>query len=435
MNFHKFDRIRAFLILAFISSFLFLSGCKSREENAVRVAVFTSDVATIKILNTAMRDIESRHPGLKIVLANIPYNDFQNKITTMMAAGNAPDIVSTEVNNFVDLYLRGAFEDLTDLAKRDGIDPKIYYDSVLKRYSPGGRIYALPTDIAPFGLVYYNKKIFTEAGVPFPTAKWKWPEPFLTYCKKLVKKDASGKIIRWAWGDPYGTGGDNFMLSNGGYYMDSEENPTKLTLDSPESLEAFRFRWDLIYTFKVSPEPSQIQAFNFGPGAETLFVNGQIAMMPSGIWHTPNFLQHKDLDFDVVEFPHGPRGTQGWGSGGSGYAMTKGCKKKDQAWEVIKELAGEKIESQVASTGLVQPSLVKVAESDIFLKSPGPANKKILLKMPKEAHFGPFVKNWNEVWYGQIGPAMDKVWLGTQKPEEVLPKIVKELNQKYFGNK
>ena len=413
---------------------MFSIGCRAKED-AVRVAVFTSDVETIKILNGAMRQIESRHPGLKIVLANIPYNDFQNKITTMMAAGNAPDVVSTEANNFVDLYLRGAFEDLTDYAKRDGIDPKIYYDSVMKRYSPGGKIYALPTDIAPFGLVYYNKKVFDELGLPYPTSQWKWPEPFLSLCKKLVKKDASGKIIRWAWADPYGTDGNNFMLSNGGYFVDSEENPTKLTLDSPEVLEAFHFRWDLIYTYKVSPTPGQIQAFNFGPGAETMFANGQIAMMPSGIWHTPNFLQHKDLSFDVVEFPHGPRGTQGWGTGGSGYAMTRGCKKKDQAWEVIKELAGTAIESQIAATGLVQPSLIKVAESDVFLKSPGPAHKNILLKMTQDAHFGPFIRNWNEIWYGQVGPAMDQVWLGTKTPEQVLPKLVKELNRKYFAVK
>src|SRR5207245_2443787 len=115
---------------------------------------------------------------------------------------------------------------------------------------------------------------------------------------------------------------------------------------------------------KVSPTRTQIQAFNFGNGAESMFANGQIAMMASGIWHTPNFLEHKDLDFDVVEFPKGPRDMQGWGCGGSGYAMAKGCKNKEKAWIVIKELTGEAIVSKMAATGLVQPALIKVAESD-----------------------------------------------------------------------
>jgi ABC-type glycerol-3-phosphate transport system substrate-binding protein len=435
MTLPKIDWVRPKIQIICLFMLLLLAGCKSRDENAVRVAIFTSDVDSIKIFNNAMRQIESRHPGLKIILANIPYNDFQNKITTMMAAGNAPDVVSTEANNFVDLYQRGAFEDLTDLAKRDGIDPDSFYATILKRYSPGGKIYALPTDIAPFGLVYYNKKIFDEVGLPYPTSKWKWPEPLLSICQKLVKKDSAGKLVRWAWADPYATTAENFLLDNGGYFTDSDENPTRLALDSDRALEAFRFRWDLIYTYHVSPTPSQVSNFNFGQGAEDMFANGLVAMMPSGIWHTPKFLKYKDLSFDVVEFPWGPHGTRGWGSGGSGYAMTKGSKKKEQAWIVIKELAGEDIEAQVAQTGLVQPALVKVAQSDAFLKSPGPASKKILLNMPNEAHFGPFMKNWNEIWYGQVGPAMDRVWNGDKTPEQVLPKLVKDLNRKYFGVK
>ena len=426
--------MRKFLALFFVAVVfsIFFAGC-SRGPKPVQVAVYTSDPATLKILNEALRAIELRHPGLRIELVNIPYNNFQDKIATMMAGGNAPDIISVEVNNFVELSLRGALEDLTPYLQKDGMDPKIFYPTVFNRFSPGGKTYALPGDLAPFGLVYYNKKLFDEAGLPYPTSKWSWPEPLLSICKKLVKKDANGKIIQWAWGDPYNIGADDFLLSDGGYYMDSETNPTKLALDSPEALESFDFRWDMIWTYHVSPEPSQIQAFNFGPGAETLFANGQIAMMPSGIWHTPNFLTHKDLSFDVVEFPWGPRHTRGWGCGGAGYSIWSGCKDKERAWIVLKELVGEDTESRLAETGLIQPSLIKVANSDAFLKSPGPEHKSILLDMPKYAHFGPFVKNWNEVWYSEVGPALDKCWLGEKKPSQVLPKLTADLNKRYFG--
>lgn len=408
-------------------------GCV-RGPRPVQVAVYTSDPATLKILNDALRAIESRHPGLKIELVNIPYNNFQDKISTMMAGGDAPDVISVEVNNFVELSLRGALLDLTTYFQRDGMKEKDYYPTVFNRFSPGGKIYALPSDLAPFGLVYYNKKLFDEAGLPYPTSKWSWPEPFLSICQKLVKKDANGRIIQWAWGDPYNIQADNFMIDDGGYYMDSETNPTRLTLDSPQALESYDFRWDLIWKYHVSPQPAQIQAFNFGPGAETLFANGQIAMMPSGIWHTPNFLTHKDLSFDVVEFPWGPHHTRGWGCGGAGYGIWSGCKNKELAWIVLKELVGEETESRLAQTGLIQPALIKVAHSDAFLKSPGPAHKSILLDMPKDAHFGPFVKNWNEVWYSEVGPALDKCWFGGEKkPSEILPKLTAEINRKYFS--
>lgn len=82
---------------------------------------------------------------------------------------------------------------------------------------------------------------------------------------------------------------------------------------------------------------------------------------------------------------------------------------------------------------MIQPALVKVANSDAFLKSPGPKNKKILLDMPKYSHFAPFIKNWEEVWFGQVGPGLDPMWLGTKKPSEVLPKLTEQINYKYFA--
>ena len=404
-------------------------------DNTVRVAVFTTDPYLIKILNETIKSIETTHPGLKVQLDCIPYNSFLDKITTQMVAGNAPDIISVEASQFVDLYLRDAFADLTPFFERDKMRAKDYYPSIMNRFSPGGKIFALPSDIAPVGLVYYNKKFFKEAGLPFPTSKWSWPEPFLSICKKLVKKDATGRTTRWAYADPYGPNAVAFLLSAGGDFVDNEEHPTRLTLDTPESMQAFRFRWDLMYDTHVSPTYSELQGFSFGAGVEDMFMNGQVAMMASGVWHTPRFLQKKGLDFDVVEFPKGPKGGRGWQSGGTGYAVWKGSKNKEKAWEVLKEIVGEALVTEVVSTGMIQPALIKVAKSDAFLKSPGAANKKILLNMPKYSHFSPFVKNWSEIWNGQVGPALDPAWIGKKKPEEVLPKLTSEINKKYFGTK
>ncbi len=418
------------LVLVFNSACVF----KKRDDKTIRVSVFTVDPLLVKILTDTITAIESRHPGLQIKVENIPYNDYQSKLTVELAANDAPDIISVEASRFSDMYLRGAFEDLTPYFNRDQMDRKDYYASSLARFSPGGEIYAIPSDIAPVGLLYYNKKVFDEAKVPYPTEDLSWPEPFLAMCQKLVKRDASGKIVRWAYVDPYGTNADTFLLSDGGYFMDSETNPTRLALDSPQALEAFGFRWDMIYKYHVSPTPSDIQSFNASNQAEDMFLNGQAALMNSGVWHTPHFLE-KGLDFDVVEFPKGPHGTRGWGTGGSAYAIWKGCKNKELAWEVVKEITGEALSIQLAQTGMIQPALVKVANSDAFLKSPGPKNKKILLDMPQYSHYSPFIKNWEEVWFGQVGPAMDKCWEGEVKPADVLPKLNAEINAKYFSGK
>jgi ABC-type glycerol-3-phosphate transport system substrate-binding protein len=417
---------------------LFLAaGCAGRNlfQDTIRVANFLTDVKLLQICNDIARDIEKNNPGLTIRIENIPYNQYQQKISTQLAAKNAPDVIFVEVNNFVDLYTRGVFEDLTPYIQADHVDLKAYYPDVVGRFTRDGKAYALPQDTAPSGLMYFNKNVFDEMGVPYPTDDWSWPEPFLSICKKLVKRDDKGNTVHWAYSDAYGVGFDNFLFSAGGDYVDDDANPTKLTLDSPQAIQAARFRWDLIHTHHVSPSMDAIQTFTMGSSIADMFANGRVAMMSSGIWQTPRLLADEKLKFDVVMFPKGPGGKRGWTTGGSGYAICSASKKKALAWKVVKELTSERAQRLLAETGFIQPALVKLAGSDAFLKAPGAPNKKILLKMPAHAHYQPFMAQWPELFYGNFGPAMDPVWLGTRKPEEVLPRITAELNKKFFPKK
>ena len=335
----------------------------------------------------------------------------------------------------MDLYLRNVFEDLTPYCQKDNLDLKGYYPGVLGRFSPGGKVYAIPQDTAPTGLMYYNRKMFREAGLPMPTGNWSWPGQFLSICQALTKRDAKGRITRWAYIDAYAVGYDNFMFGNGGNWVDDTDHPTRLTMDDPRTMEAIQFRNDLIHKYHVSPDPSEIQSFNFSAGQVDMFMNGKVAMMSSGLWQTPRFLQDKKLDWDVVEFPRGPRGGKGWGSGGSGYALSSSSKNKDQAWIVIKEIASEESISQLALTGMIQPALMKLAQSDVFLNSPGPEHKSILLKMPEYSHYQPFMSNWGEILYGIIGPPLDLVWMGKKEPKDILPIMNKSANEKFFSHK
>ncbi len=409
------------------------TGCLMKKESStIHLAQFMTDPVLIEKLHAVVSDIEKRHPGLQIQIDNIPYNEYQQKLTTQLAGGDAPDVIYVEVNNFVDLYLRDVFEDLTPYVQKDGVDLKGYYPGVLTRFSPGGKVYALPQDTAPMGLVFYNRKMFRDAGLPYPDGSWTWPEPFLSICQKLTKKDAAGHVTQWAFIDANDIQYENFVFSNGGNWVDDTDHPTRLTLDEPKAMEGIQFRRDMIQKYHVSPDPSQIHAFNFSTGQMQMFMNGEAAMLCSGIWQTPGFLLAKNLDFDVAEFPAGPGGVKGWGTGGSGYAMSKSSKNKDLAWIVVKELASEASVSQLTTNGMIQPALIKLAQSDVFLKAPGAEHKAILLDMPNYSHFQPFISNWSEILFGELGPAMDKVWLGEKTVAEVVPAITKEINEKYF---
>src|ERR1041384_6151682 len=125
--------------LFFYLALFLLGGCgPSDKRQVIRVASFLGDPSLIQITNSVIADIEKKDPGLKIKLDVIPYNNYQNKITTELVGNNAPDVIFTEVGNFVDLYLRGAFEDLAPYMKRDGIKLNDYYPDVLGRFTRDG---------------------------------------------------------------------------------------------------------------------------------------------------------------------------------------------------------------------------------------------------------------------------------------------------------
>jgi multiple sugar transport system substrate-binding protein len=416
-----------------LAAFLCFGGACGPKKKVIRVVNFMTDPILIAILAEQVHQIEKENPELEVRLESIRYSDYQQKIMTQAAAHNVPDVLFVEVNNFVNLYYQNVFEDLTPYLKKDKVDIKKYYGNVVGRFTREGKLYALPQDIAPSGLVYYNKKAFREAGLKAPKETWTWPEPFLSICKKLMKKNKDGKVVRWAYCDPYSTDVGNFVYSAGAGWVDNVANPRRCTVDSPAFLRAARFRWDLIHKHHVSPDPSQLLTVSAGAGVDEMFAKGQVALMSSGIWHTPRFLKEPDLEFDVVPFPKGPGGKQGWSSGGSGYAISRESKNKEDAWKVIRAITGEATIKRMAATGFIQPALVSLAKSNAFLRSPGPAHKNYLLKMPLHSNYQPFCRQWNEIQYGLIGPAMDRVWNGDAQPEPVLRDLAKKANEKFFS--
>ncbi|GEM_PF-423707 len=410
-------------------------GCMRSESNVIRIANFMTDPILIQILTDQVALVQKDNPDLTVRVESIPYPQYQEKIITQAAAGDAPDVIFVEVNNFVNLYTRGIFEDLNPYLLKDELDLSGYYPGPVGRFTREGHLYALPQDTAPTGLIYYNKEAFKEAGLPEPSAGWSWPEPFLSICRKLVKRDSAGRVTRFAYSEAYPIQLGNFIYSNGADWVDDPANPKRCVIDSPAFLQAARFRWDLIHAFHVAADPTQLQSFNPGAGVQQLFAQGKVALMASGIWETPQLLKNGSVPFDVVPFPQGPGGKRGWGTGGSGYAISRTSKHKEAAWKIIRALLSDESLKRMAATGFIQPAKIDLAESDDFLKAPGASRKACLLKMPLDAHYEPFDPHWNEIYYGVIQPALDPVWLGKEKPEQVLRDLAVRINEKFYPSK
>jgi multiple sugar transport system substrate-binding protein len=413
-----------------VASFVFV-GCSGPKTNSIVLRWASwGDVAGPNILQAAVEGFKKDHPGVEVRLERTPFEDYISKLLTQYSAGLAPDVMAVNCDQMAAFASKGVLVDLMPYVYKDpSVKLGDYFPEAIDRYTVNGALAALPSDISPVAVIYYNKKKFDEAGLPYPRNDWTYTQ-FLTTAYKLTKKDAKGNTVQYGFVDEWPIW-EAWVYAFGGQLVDNEKKPTRCTLDSPQAIAGIRFRTDLIHKYQVMPGPAFITAMG-GIGNSDLFMNGTAALYHSGIWQTPAFRQIKNFDWDVVEFPKGPGGHRGFPIDGAGYAILKTSKHPELAYELVKYLAGEVGQKYVAATGLVQPAIRKIAESEVFLDGLKPKSKGFLAKDARYGHFEPFDPNVTE-WTNMVASALDRVWNGTEPPEVVLKKITWEVNTKFFN--
>lgn len=413
------------LLAAFLSAAFLFSGCGSENSSTQKVikVAFWGSPEEINIITSSIHDWQQEHPEIKVVFEHTPYTGYDSKVLTRIAGGAAPDIIATEVDYFVTFATKNVLENLTPYAERDSAEfsKEVFFKTILDRFSYDGKLLAIPRDVAPFACVFYNKDLFDQMNIPYPTDDWTWDD-MLQKARALTKKDANGRVTQYGF---YGWAWQNFIYGNGGALVDDVKKPTKTLIDDPKSIEGLQFYADLTNLYGVMPSSTALN--NLGMGIDLMFSSGRLAMFLSGIWETPGLRRYK-FNWDVAMFPKNSKGVRAFGSGGSAYAILKSSKNKEEAWEVIKALTSAKSQTELAKQGLAQPSRTDVASGPMWaLSSDPPANKKMLNQAVDMIVFSPFHPKWREIEEKYLRPQLDLVFNGKKNAEsfarEVAPKI------------
>jgi multiple sugar transport system substrate-binding protein len=250
-----------------------------------------------------IQNYEDANAGVIAQLEAVAGRDYYARLLTQLAAGAAPDIMQVgddAVPSFVD---NGAFLPLDQCLQESGFDPSIYLPGLLAPGQVDGQQYLLPKDYSPLG-VYYNKKLFDAAGVPYPEADWTWDD-FLATAQQLTRDD-DGDGTPEVWGvqlpATWTTGFEYWVAAAGGSLISEDGTSFVGYMDSPETIRAVQFYADLYNTHKVAPPPADLNAFG---GGNSEFDNGQAAMRLFGIWPQSSMLENPNIDLGVVNPPAG----------------------------------------------------------------------------------------------------------------------------------
>jgi len=286
------------------------------------------------LYQSALKVFKAKYPNYDVELVTAPdFLPFLQKLQTLMAGGNPPDVIDLGNEWYAPFVAKGAFLDLTPFIQGDS-DFKLdaYLPAALQPLTFSGKLYGLPKDIGVNGL-YYNKKLFDKAGLKYPDNTWKWADLLAAAQKLTVRDAATGRVTQYGWADS-GQNMWDWIWQNGGTVFDVERNPTKCTINQGAALEALQYYVDLSIKHKVAPNVAELQQTPF----RDLFMSGRVAMLYDTIGAQVSYVNIKDFEWGVTEEAMGKQRAVGMTE--NGWAITAFTKKPKDAWVLAKFLAG-----------------------------------------------------------------------------------------------
>lgn len=322
------------------------SGSGGSDSGKTQIRFATWDVAEDVDKQQELVDkFNEEHDDIEVTLEAYG-SDFDTKISAGMGSGDTPDVMY--MWNYPAYY--DGLEPLDDYIAEEGDEYKSNFYNTLWDYNMmDGSTYGIPVGFTTHCL-FYNKDLFDQAGLEYPTADWTWDD--LQAAAKTIseKTDAKGFSFQMK-PDPYDF--EMYLWSNGSAYC-NEEGEMDGSLNSDESKEAFQMFQDM--------EEEGYATATEGDGTDE-FRAGSTAMYVYGSWSI-NTLNEDGVNYGVTTIPAFADAGQDSVSilSSSGLSMSKDSEHKDAAWEFIKYWTNE--ECNKARIGTELPVLNTVVESE-----------------------------------------------------------------------
>jgi multiple sugar transport system substrate-binding protein len=386
------------------------SAAPTGNKQVVRLSTWAG-IEEAKELQAIIERLNGQSTTYQIVHEPQPA-DYYVKLQTNLAGGTAADLLWLSQEYIVPYADKGVLLDVTDRLQAD-TNPAAklddYFPSILQTAQYNGRTYGLPWIAQPV-VLYYNPKLFADAGVEIPTDAWTWDD-FKAAAAKLTRDtNADGAV------DVYGTAFNDwppiqmFIWQAGGDVIN--EAATKTTINTPEALQGIAFYSDIIYNPLYAVPQNVIQEQGFGELAK----NGKVAMFFGGAADDLDTAHAKDpkfADMKVALVPNGPknRATFAWTAS---TVINKASAHPDVAYEAMVALTDAiqhwKIVAPRKSLANAQAIVASVpqkqAAAEVIIKAL--ADARSLRIVPKQTQWDTaFWEKFKDPLYRKQGSAKD----------------------------
>jgi multiple sugar transport system substrate-binding protein len=376
-----------------------------------------------------------QNPNVTVKVTSVadPNNNYYPKLQTAIAGGTPPHVASFQGWEWQIYADNGVLAPIDDFVARDNFTAP-YPEGIAGvdvSTRRNGKLYLIPLQLATM-VMFYAKKPFDDAGIPYPTNDWTMEE-FLDTAKKLTDLSGDKKMFG------YQANGSWFrdihwIRSTGKHEFDQIVDPKQAQFNQPEIVDMLQLvAYDVYHTLKISPTPADLEG-----GANTI-ETGNAAMKYEGAWFFGRLNSQalrdegKQIEFDVVLMPQGAdpdRPHRGWAEG---VALPQ-SDNVEAAWAFASFMGGEEGDKIYSETTGRLPNTFDLIESfwiPTIKESFQVENGQAFIEAFKHSQIDvvsgvPRSKMWSEI----VKPVgYDPMLGGSATAAEVLPKVDSELQK------
>lgn len=317
-------------LLACVAALSIAAGCAS-ENDAQTTLRFWAMGREGEVVAELLPEFERRHPGIRVVVQQLPWTSAHEKLLTAFAGDALPDIGqlgNTWIPEFVAL---GALAPLDERLKSSSVvDAADYFPGIWASNVMHGRTWGVPWYVDT-RLFFYRRDLLAAAGIHAAPTTW----PALRAAFAAIKAQA---------------GTDRFAIL---LPVNEFEPLVALALQQPDALlrdgdrygnfrsAGFRRTLDFyvgMFRDRLAPPLSNSEVANVW----TEFGRGYYAFYLSGPWNLPEFrrrLPPEQLAHLATMLLPGPDGPGASIAGGSSLVVFRNARHPDAAWKLIEYLS------------------------------------------------------------------------------------------------
>ncbi len=387
-------------------------------------------------------EFQKQNPDIKVKFYHFPAGNYADKLMTLFAGGEAPDVmraINFQLPLFSSKHVFAPLDEYID--GPEGFDRDDFVSGVWEGVKIKGKTYAIPTDTTVVDGLFYNKDMFDEIGLEYPTNDWTWDEAIEAATKLTVRK--AGRVgvygLNMMPNHPYTL--FSFMPGTGAKLWN--EDKTKCIISNPETVAAIELMQDLVFKYRVSPSPAEIGNIDYAQ----FFKANRAAMMLAGVWVVPSIKKDAPgINFAVTTMPKGTVSKKVYAASCC-FALNAQSEYSQEAWKLLKFLTStEALMDYWQKTWVTAPSRLSVLNSPDFKNVTGvpgyiPAIETEQEFVEKVQWIYDILKNgWFTMEYAgpyftqlfpfPLMPALDSVFLkeGRKDVKEMLDKLQADVN-------